>query len=55
MCIVCTLWQKEKLTNKEARQALFEMVLDNAASEQHIEEVYVKITEQEEKENGIQD
>jgi len=31
------------------------MVLENTASEQHIEEVYVKITEKEEQENGIQD
>jgi len=31
------------------------MVLENTASEQHIEEAYVKFSGKEEKENGIQD
>jgi hypothetical protein len=49
------LWEKEKLTNKEALSALFEMVENKDVSDQHIEEVYIKISEKEEKENGIQD
>lgn len=55
MCIVCALWQKEKLTSKEAKAALYEMVENKDVSDQHIEEAYIKFSEQEEKENGIQD
>ena len=43
------------MTNKEAKAALLEVVLDKDVSDQHIEETYIKITEKEEKDNGIQD
>lgn len=55
MCVVCALILKDKLTSREARRALGEVVRNKDITEEHIEEVYVKITEQEEKENGIQD
>ena len=54
MCVVCALWEKDKLTNKEAKSALFEMVENKDISIEHIEEVYIKINEKEEKENGSQ-
>ena len=54
-CMVCALWEKDKLTNKEAKSALYEMVENKDIDIEHVEEVYIKINEKEEKENGIQD
>ena len=53
MCIVCALWEKDKLTNKEAKAALYEMVENKGASDEHIEETYARISAKEENEDGI--
>jgi hypothetical protein len=51
MCIVCALWEKDKLTNKEAKAALYEMVENKDVTDEHIEEAWFRINEKEEKDN----
>lgn len=46
-CIVCILYEKEKLTKAEALKGLFELVQDKDADEHHLQEVYSRISEDE--------
>lgn len=48
MCIVCVLWNKEKITAKEGMKALWEQIRDakNPEEEQHIREIYAKLEEE---------
>lgn len=47
MCIVCKLWQQERLTIKEAKKALWEMVDEENADRLHIQELYAKLEQKE--------
>ena len=45
MCVVCILWEKQKLTKHEALQALFELVQNKNEDETHLQIAYAKIEE----------
>jgi hypothetical protein len=43
MCVVCILWNKEKLSRDEALSALVELVNTEDVDKKHLEEVYYEI------------
>lgn len=43
MCIVCVLWEKQKLTNSEALAALWELVREEDVDLPHLQRVYSDI------------
>jgi hypothetical protein len=43
MCIVCVLWDKGKLTRREAQSAFSEVVRDENFDKNHIEEFNKKV------------
>ena len=43
MCIVCALWNKGKLTTKEAESALRELIIEKPAPDEHDLEIKEKI------------
>lgn len=45
MCVVCVEWEKGKLTNKEAKMALFEMVQVEGENRDHLQKAYATIDE----------
>lgn len=47
MCIVCILINKDKLTNKEAKKALFELIIDDTIDKEHIQKLFEKIEQEE--------
>lgn len=49
MCVVCVEWEKGKLTNKEAKMALFELVNTSGADREHLQKAYSKIDEKDRK------
>jgi hypothetical protein len=50
MCIVCVLWDKGKLTRREAEAAFAEVVKDEKFDLDHIEEFEKKVKEAKRKE-----
>lgn len=48
MCVICILWEQEKLTVREAKKALCEMVWTDQVDIDHVEEVLEKIEKEEE-------
>lgn len=49
MCIVCLLWNKEKLTKAEALRALWEMVNEVPEDEiSHLQQTYAEIEDSDE-------
>lgn len=51
MCLVCVLWEKDKLTWKEADNALAEMVEFGDIDMMHAQETIVRILSEEEDKN----
>ena len=45
MCIICVEYEKERLTIKEARRALKEMVLTDGIDKAHAEEIEHKLNQ----------
>ena len=45
MCIICTLWEQDKLTRYEASQALSEMIQEEQIDSVHAVEVWDKLSE----------
>lgn len=52
MCIVCKLWQQEKITTREAMKATWEMVNMTDADEKHLQELFSKLEEQDKEDGG---
>lgn len=55
MCVICKLWQMEKITTREAKKATWEMINDPEADALHLKELYGKLEEQERQDNGEQE
>lgn len=47
MCLICKLWQLEKITTKEAKKACWELVNDPEVDDLHLQELYEKLEAQE--------
>lgn len=45
MCIVCLLWEKEKITAKEGKRALWEQASfeENEEDIKHMQEIYARL------------
>ncbi len=54
MCVVCTLWQKEMITAKEAKMATWEMIGVSDIDALHLQELYDKLDEQERQDKNEQ-
>jgi hypothetical protein len=48
MCVICVLWEKDKLTKKEALSALMELVRSDDIDPDHLHQVIETIDDSEE-------
>lgn len=57
MCIVCKLYEQEKITRKEAMKAFWEQIAEvkTAEEKEHIQEVYGKMDREQAEEEGFYD